>query len=70
MKFIIKKKVDLDLRMTMKDMDDLFDYNQDEYSADAPWILERREAFVAYLEKVNKNKEFTLYGGCSFGGRR
>ena len=56
--------------MTMKDMDELFNYNQDDYSPDAPWILERREAFVAYLEKVNKNKEFTLYDGCSFEGRR
>ncbi|KAG2226954.1 hypothetical protein INT45_006361 [Circinella minor] len=40
-----------DLKMTIKDMDELFNYNQDEYNSNASWILERREAFVAYLEK-------------------
>ncbi|KAI7860800.1 hypothetical protein BDC45DRAFT_492851 [Circinella umbellata] len=43
--------VDQDLKMTLKDMDELFNYNQEEYDSNASWIVERREAFVAYLEK-------------------
>ncbi|KAI9257153.1 Gemin6 [Phascolomyces articulosus] len=43
--------VNPDLKMNIQDLDQLFNYTQDEYKSDAPWILERCDAFVAYLEK-------------------
>ncbi|KAI9498603.1 hypothetical protein BDB00DRAFT_798654 [Zychaea mexicana] len=43
--------VEPDLQLKMEDMDRWLGYNQDQYRSDAPVILERRDAFVAYLEK-------------------